>query len=60
MAWRRTKNTKFLSVKQGFKNVGGGIWQAGKEYSRIPLRDARTDRAAAPTKGEMQTEEGVV
>lgn len=33
---RRKKKTSFWNIKQGFKNVGGGFKQAGKEYSTIP------------------------
>lgn len=41
MARRRQKKTSFWNVKQGFKNVGGGIWQAGKEYSSIAAYASR-------------------
>lgn len=33
---RKKKKTSFWDIKQGCRNVGGGIVQAGKEYSTIP------------------------
>ncbi|WP_415404112.1 hypothetical protein [Tateyamaria sp. SN3-11] len=35
MPKRKTK-TSFLDIKQGWKNVGSVVVQAGKEYSSIP------------------------
>ena len=32
---RRKKKTSFWNIKQGFKNVGGGIAQAGREYTSV-------------------------
>lgn len=41
MARKNRKKTSFWDVKQGIKNVGGGIVQAGKEISSIPAYGVR-------------------
>ena len=55
MARKRTKKTSFWDVKQGFKNVGGGLAQAGREYSSIAAYAAR-EVTGQPPRGKVRCE----